>query len=247
MKKYTLQATARDVKKQKVSKLRRAGLIPATVYGKKIKSVSLSLPSSQFFKIYEEAHETGLVDLTTDGTVRPVLIHHVQKDPVKDSILHVELHQVDLKENVKAAVPLHLVGEAPAVAQKVGVILTLVSEVEVEALPTDLPEKLELEVSRLAAVDQELKVADLKAPSGVTILTDGSLVVAKVGALVSKEAEAQAAAEAAAAAAAAAEAAPAEGEAVTEEAPQAEEAGEAKAEPQAAEVVAGKEEKSQEK
>lgn len=205
MKKHTLQGSKRDVKKIKPDSLRREGLIPATVYGKKVTSESLSLKLSDFIKVYGEAHETGLVELVIDGGMKPVLIHHVQKDPVKDSILHVEFHQVDLKEKVHANVPLVVTGEAPAVAQKIGVVLSLLSEVEVEALPTDLPEKLDVDVSGLAEVGQELKVSDINVPSAVTILTDLAVIVVRVGELVSKAAEEQAAADAAVAEAASAE------------------------------------------
>lgn len=208
MKKHILQGTKRDVRGTKVAALRREGRVPATVYGKRVASESLSVASADFAKVYGEAHETGLIDLTVDGSVRPVLIHSVQIDPVKSTVLHVEFHQVDLKEKVHANIPLVLVGESPAVAQKTGVILSLVSEIEVEALPTDLPEKLEADISGLSDIDQELTVANVPVPHGVTVLSDAELVIAKVAPMVSKEAEAQAAAEAAAAAAAT----PAEGE-----------------------------------
>lgn len=217
MKKYTLTAKPRDTKKQNVKKLRREGFIPGTVYGKNVKSESIVVGSKDFVGVFTEVKETGLVELSLGGSTKPVLIHHVQKHPVDDAILHVEFHQVDLKEKVKAAIPLVFVGESQAVAQKLGVLLAVLSEVEVEALPTELPEKIDVDVSRLDVVESELKVSDLVVPSGVTLLTDEALVVAKVGALVSKEAEAQAVADAAAAQAAT-EAAPAES-AAGEEAP----------------------------
>jgi len=119
-------------------------------------------------------------------------------------MLHIEFHQVDLKETVHANVPIEITGASPAVAQRLGVLLTVLSDVEVEALPTDLPEKLVADVSKLAEVNQELKVADIAVSKGVTVLTDGTLTVVKVGPLVTKEAEEQAAAEEAAAAQAAA-------------------------------------------
>jgi len=168
--------------------------------------------------------------------VKPVLVHHVQRDPVRNTILHVEFHQVDLKEKVHANVPLSLVGEALAVTQKVGVLLSLLSEIEVEALPTDLPEKIEVDVAALAEVGQELKVSDLHVPSGVTVLSDATISVVKVGELVSKEAEEQAAAEVAAAEEAAA---PAEGETSTGDAEKPAEASEKQA--------ASEEKKSEEK
>lgn len=222
MKKYSLQADVRDIVGRKVKQLRAVGRIPATVYGKNVKSASVSVAQDAFDTIYKEAGETGLVELTVAGDIRPVLIHTLQRDPVHGQLLHVEFHQVDLKEKVHAKVPLEVVGNAPAVVGKAGVLLTLLDEVEVDALPTDLPDKLLVDVSKLAQVDQEVKVSDLTIPKGVTVLTALDQSVIRVGALISKEAEAEAAAEAAAAAAAAAEAAAAPGAAPAEGEPAAE-------------------------
>lgn len=214
MKTHTLSAQKRELIGRKVKALRAKGQIPGTVYGKDVKSLSVAVSGDAFTKIYSQAGETGLVELSVGGEVRPVLIHTVQKDAVSGAALHVEFYQVNLKQKVKTNVPLELIGDAPAVIGKVGVLLTLVDEVEVEALPTDLPEKLMVDVTKLADIGQEVKVADISVPKGVTMLTAVDQSVVRVGALISKEAEAQAAAEAAAAAAAAAEsaaAAPAEG------------------------------------
>lgn len=199
MKKYTLKATKREAIGRKVKKLRLEGKLPATVYGKKLASENLIVSTSEFTKVFSTAGETGLIELEIDGKIKPVLIHFVQKDPVKDSLLHVEFHQVDLKEKVHASVPLVLIGESPVVAQKAGVVLNLLTDVDVEALPTELPEKIEVDVTSLNEVGQELKVSDLRFPEGVTVLTEGTVGVVKIGALVSKEAEEQAAQEAAAA------------------------------------------------
>jgi large subunit ribosomal protein L25 len=209
MKKHTLTAKKRSIVGRKVKSLRFGGELPATVYGKKVKSVSVTISKDAFMKVYKEAGETGLIELSIDNDVRPVLVHTVQIDPVSSVPLHVEFHQVDLKEKVHAKVPVELTGESPAVAQKLGVLLTVIDEIEVEALPTDLPEKIVIDVTVLAEVNQELTVEKLSIPSGVTVLTEGHLTVVKVGPLVTKEAEAQAATEAAAAADAATEAAPA--------------------------------------
>ncbi len=206
MKKHALTAEKRDLVGRKVKNLRKEGKTPATVYGKDIKSVSLTVGHDAFVKVYAEAGETGLVELSVGGEVRPVLIHTVQKDAVKNNLLHVEFYQVDLKEKVHAKVPVEFTGVSAAQTNKVGVLLTIADEVEVEALPTDLPEKIMVDVSHLAEVDAEVKVKDLVIPHGVTILTDAEQSLVRVGSLVSKEAEAQAAAEAAEAQAAAAEA-----------------------------------------
>lgn len=214
MKKHTLSAQKRDLVGRKVKQLRKQGMLPAAVYGKKVKSASLSVKLDEFAKVYKEAGESGLIELKVDSEVKPVLIHNVQKDPVKGLPLHVEFFQVDLKEKVHAKVPIEFVGEPAAIAQKQGVLLTILDEIEVEALPADLPEKIMVDVSALAAVDQEIKVSDLNVPAAVTVLTDPGQTLVKVGALVTKEAKAEAAAE---------EAARAATEAATAEVPPAEE------------------------
>ncbi len=202
MKKHLLSADGRKLVGRKVKQLRKQGMLPATVYGKNVKSTSITVKTKDFEKIYKAAGETGLIDLTLDKGVLPVLIHHIQVDPVTSELLHVEFHQVDLKEKVTANVPLVMKGESPAVAQKLGVVLFVLDEVEIEALPTELPEHIFVDISGLKEVNAELKISDLKMPTGVILHTDPSLTVVKIAALVSKEAEVQVAAEEAAAAAA---------------------------------------------
>jgi len=231
MKKHTLAAHTREIFGRKVKSLRTQGLIPATVYGKNIKSESMSFSADEFLKVFREAGESGLVELSLNGNIKPVLIHNVQRDPVTDAILHAELHQVDLKVKVTATVPLVFTGVSPIVEQKKGVLMTILDEVDVEALPTDLPEKIEIDISGLTAIDQEITVGNISVPKGSEIRTDKDLTIVKVGPLVSKEVEAEQAAEAAAAAAAQAEAAAvagAEGQAKTEEPPKAPEEQQAK-------------------
>lgn len=217
MKKISLTVSPRKVLGKKVKKLRKEGVLPANVYGKDVKSESVQVPYKEFEKVYKEAGETGLVELQVDGKVRPVLIHNIQFNPVTHEPLHADFYQVNLKEKVKTKVALSFVGEPAAVTNKVGILLEQLSEVEVEALPTDLPENIEVNVENLANVDEQITVADIKAPAGVTLLTDAGQVVAKIGELITKEAAQQAAAEAAAAEAAKAETATAEGEAVQAE------------------------------
>lgn len=230
MKKHKLQAQPRTQVGRKVKHLRSGGQTPATVYGKNIKSTSVQVATEAFTKVYQQAGESGLVELTIGSDVRPVLVNTVQVHPVTRQILHIEFRQVDLKEKVKANVPVVLIGDSPAVQEKIGVLLVILDEVEVEALPTDLPENIELDSSGLKEVDQELKVSALKVPSGVTILTEGEQTLVKVGSLVSKEAQAQEAQEAAAAQAAAA---PVEGAQASQgEAPQGDEKKEEAAPPE---------------
>ncbi|MGH7246047.1 MAG: 50S ribosomal protein L25 [Candidatus Levyibacteriota bacterium] len=233
MKTYNLSVEKRTVLGKKVKKLRREGVLPANVYGKDMKSTAVQVTMKDFQKVYKEAGETGVVELDVVGEKRPVLIHNVQIDPISMDPVHADFFQVNLKEKVKTMVPVVITGEPKAVTDKVGLLLQTLSEVEVEALPTDLPENIEIDVTSLAAVNDQVTVADLKKPAGVEILSDGAQTVAKISELISKEAEEQAAADAAAAEAAKAEGtegaegeAPAEGgeaaKAEGEEKPQAE-------------------------
>lgn len=225
-----LKVEKRTVLGKKSKKLRKSGILPANIYGKGLQSMAVQVPTKDFETLFKAVGETGLVDVMVDGEARPALIKNLQIHPVTHAPLHAEFHQVNLKEKVKTMVPVAVVGEPKAVTDKVGLLLQTMSEVEVEALPTDLPEHIEVNVEPLAAVDEQITVGDLKIPAGVEILTDKAQVVVKISELVSEEAKEQAAAEAAAAEAAkatsdvakaegaeAVEGEPAEGEAQKEE------------------------------
>jgi len=215
MKREKLRVEKRKILGKKVKKLRREGTLPANIYGRDIKSIAVQLPQKDFDKVFKEAGETGLVDVMVDSQTIPVLIHNVQTDYL-GNYLHADFYKVNLKEKVKTMVPISIVGEPKAVVDKVGLLMNILSEVEVEALPEQLPENIEVNVENLALVDEQITVGDIKAPQGVAILTDPGQVIVKIGALISKEAEElaaqeQAAAEEAKAEAAAEEGAPAEG------------------------------------
>jgi len=216
MKRYKLKVEKRTVLGKMVKKLRREGILPCNIYGKGIKSEAVQVPQKDFDVVFNEAGETGLVDVQLGEKSIPVLIHNMQKD-FRGNILHADFFQVNLKEKVKTMVPLEIVGEPKAVLDKIGLLMNILSEVEIEALPEELPENIQVDVAHLANIDEQVTVADLKVPAGVTILTEPEQVVSKIGELITKEAAAEAAAAEAAAEAAKAEAgAAAEGTATAE-------------------------------
>lgn len=202
MKRPKLTVEKREILGKQVKKLRRKGILPANIYGKDIKSLAVQLPQKEFEKVFKEVGETGLVDIQVNGELKPSLIHNVQYDHLHNVSLHADFYQVNLKEKVKTMVPVRIKGEAKAVADKIGLLLQPLSELEVEALPEDLTEFIEVNIEPLASVNDQITVGEIKTPKGVTILTDLSQVVFKIGELVSKEAQKQAVAEAAAAEAA---------------------------------------------
>lgn len=229
MKREELKAEHRTITGKQVKKLRREGLAPANIYGKSFDSISIQLPIKEFESVYSKVHETGLVDLTVGKDTYPVLIHNVQRNPLSHDAIHVDFYKVNLKEKVKTSIPVIGIGEAEAEKQKVGALMQSINEVEVEALPAELPENIEVSVEHLAVIDDHILISDLKVPSGVEILTDPESTVFRITELVSQEAEQLEAEEEAAAEAAAEESAEAkteegkkEAEEPTEETPQAE-------------------------
>ncbi len=181
MQKLELKASPRKVVGRKVKKLRREGIIPANIFGKKVKSSAISIDANEFEKLFKEAGETTLVDLELGKTAKAVLIRNVQVHPVDGQILHVDFQEVDLKAKVTAQIPVEIVGESPAEKQGLGTVVQHTDEIEVEALPTELPEKFEVSASELTEVDQTIYIKDIKVDkSKVEIKDDLEKIVAKV-------------------------------------------------------------------
>jgi large subunit ribosomal protein L25 len=181
MDKKVLKAEVRKLVGRKVKNLRKEGLLPANVSGKKVESVSVQVNFKEFKEIYDEVGETGLIMLKLESEERPVLVHNVQMHALTDDMIHVDFLQVDLKEKVEAQVPVEVVGTSPAEKQSLGTVVQHLNEVTVEALPTDLPEKFEVSVDELTEVDQAIFVKDIKVDrSKVEIKTNEEEIVVKV-------------------------------------------------------------------
>lgn len=162
MAKTILKADKRTVEGRKVKRLRNEGILPGNVYGHKVKSESVQVNLKDFQVVFKEIGETGLLTLTLGSEEKPVLIHNLQVNPVSDEPIHVDFLQVNLKEKVEADIPVELSGESPAEKQGIGTVVLYVNEIKVEALPTDLPEKFEIDTTTLSEVDQAVTIADLK-------------------------------------------------------------------------------------
>lgn len=181
MDKVTLKVEKRELTGRKTKRLRKDGILPANVYGKKVKSQAVQVGLLDFQKVFEQTGETGLVELHVNGDKRPVLVHNVQLDPVSDLPIHVDFLQVDLKVKVTAQIPVELTGESPAEKQGLGTVVQYLDEVEVEALPADLVEKIEVDISNMETVDQAILVKDLKVDTKkIEVKDDLEQIVAKV-------------------------------------------------------------------
>ena len=108
MNKLSIKAEKRKLSGRKVKKLRREGILPANIYGKKTESQQVQVNLSEFLKLYEEAGETSIVELQVNGDKKPVLIHNLQLDPVTDVPLHADFFAVNMKEKVTAQIPVEL-------------------------------------------------------------------------------------------------------------------------------------------
>ena len=203
-----LSATPRALTGRKVKQLRRQGLIPANLFGKKIDSIAVQVDTKQFTKLYDEVGETGIVEVAVGDKSYPCLIVGTASDPITGATLHIDFHNVSLKEKVTATIPVELIGEAPAVKELAGVVNQSLYELEVEALPTDLPEAFELNLSKLAAIGDNLTIKDLTVPEGVTIELDPETIIVSIAEPAPEEVVEEAPAEAAEA--------PVEGEAPAE-------------------------------
>lgn len=177
----TLSAEERTVTGRKVKALRRDGVVPANVFGKDVKSYAVSVSADKFRKVFEEAGETGIVELSVGKKTNPVLISNVQTHPVTGDTLHIDFRQVDLTKKITATVPVEIIGESPAEKSGLGTVVQQTLELEVEALPTELPEKFEVDVTELTEVDAAFYVKDLKYDkSKVTVTAEEDQIIAKV-------------------------------------------------------------------
>ena len=190
MEQIPLTAAKRTVLGRKVKSLRKEGIIPAHIFGHKVKTIHIQVQKKDFEPVFEKAGETGIIDLSLDKEKRPVMVRNIQSDPLTDDPLHIDFYQVNLSEKVRVNVPLETIGQSPAIEKKIGLLLTPVSEIEIEALPTDLPENIQVDISKLENIGDEIKVKDLPIDRAkVEVLTDEELVVTQIGELVTKEME----------------------------------------------------------
>lgn len=184
MNKFVLKAEKRNLLGSKVKKLRRQGILPANVFGHDVESLAIQVSAVEFSRVYKEAGETSLIWLKVEpeDKERPTLVKGLTSNPVSGQKMHVDFHQVNLKEKVTANIPVEIVGESQLIKDGLAVLDTNIQEIEVEALPTDLPESLIFDISGLLEIGAQLKVSDVKLPSGVTLVTDPEATVVAIGA-----------------------------------------------------------------
>ncbi len=175
----TLTATKRS-KTDRLGDIRKGGMVPAVVYGARVENTSISVPSVNFGKVFKEVGESSTVELDLEGKKIDVLIHNVQVDPVKGFPIHADFLAVDMNKPVHVSVALEFTGVAPAEKAGLGSLMKVLHEVEIKALPKNLPHSIIVDISPLETLEHQIHVRDLILPSGVEMLTDTEEVVALV-------------------------------------------------------------------
>lgn len=166
-----LSATIRNNLGKKAVLSRKAGKIPAVIYGHKKENINLELDYIEFEKVLNQAGESTLIDVSIDGK-NPVkaIIAEVQRNPINNHIIHADIHQVDMKEKINVKIPLKFIGESKAVKEEGGVLVHNISEIEVHCLPEDLINEILVDISQLEKIDDVITIKDLKIPNKIEIL-----------------------------------------------------------------------------
>jgi large subunit ribosomal protein L25 len=195
-----LDLESRTLTGKKVGRLRREGILPATVYGKGVGPFTVQLNGRAFNDLYRHAGRTSLVDLAIPGeTTVSAFIHTLQRHPVSRSILHVDFLAVDLLVEVTVDVPVHITGSSELVTRGDAIMNQVLTTLSVRALPTDLPNAIEVDISGLDSLEKSIHVRDLAAlEKGVIVTAEDEMVVSLSPARVTEEEEAAEAEETAA-------------------------------------------------
>ena len=194
MNRIPLQAQIRStIKKSATKALRRSGAIPGVVYHKGEDSVAVQFSYKEFQSVlHTEAGRNALIDLKVKNDKgrkqRTVVVKALQEDPVSGNVLHVDFHQISLTEKITVHIPIHEKGESPGVKNEGGVLESPLKELEVECLPTEIPENIEIDISKLDLNDS-IHVKDVTLPESIKVLTDPDMVIVQVKPPVVEKAE----------------------------------------------------------
>ncbi|MBL8076780.1 MAG: 50S ribosomal protein L25 [Anaerolineales bacterium] len=204
MDKVVLKAEKRDVIGKQVGALRRAGKLPAVIYGRHVEPVAILLDAHKTTLVLNKLSSSSLVTIDLDGKEYPALVREKQRNYIKDVLTHIDFLAVDLTEKIRARARIHLIGVSAAVKDYNAVLVRGIETLEVECLPADLPENIDVDISALKLVGDGIHVSDLVLPENVRVITDEGEMIAvatapKVDAVEAPAAGAVAATDAAAA------------------------------------------------
>jgi len=175
----SLKAKIREPK-ENLEKMRKAGELPAVLYGLGVEATPISVPLVEFKKVWHQAGESSTVKIVTPKTAVDVLIHEIQHNPVTGEPIHADFLAIDVNRKIKVEIPLEFVGVSSVVKSGLGILVKVLHEVEVEALPKDLPHSLTVDISKLENLDSQILASDIHLPKEITLLTKTTEVVASI-------------------------------------------------------------------
>jgi len=180
MEEVVLQAQERTITGKQVKTLRLAGRLPAVIYGKSYAPVAISLDYREAQKVLPTISSSQLVVVDVEGTRHTALVREKQREPISGKLLHIDFLEVSMTEILRASVSIQFEGDAPAIKNYNGVVVIRTEEIDVEALPRDLPERIVVDLSRLAEIGDTIYVRDLELPAKVRILSDVDEIVVHI-------------------------------------------------------------------
>ena len=181
MEQVELSAKVRTVSGKEVKRLRREGWVPAILYGRGLESRAIQVAAREARSVVAEVGSSQLVVIRiADEKPVKALVRGFQLDPIRRDLLHVDLYQVDMTQEITVEVPLVLVGQAPPVERREGILLQSLESIEMACMPDDLIDAIEVDLSDLTEVDMQITVGDLAVPSTIRVLSDLDTVVVRV-------------------------------------------------------------------
>lgn len=183
MEKIVLEAQVRTQTGKKVKFLRKEGFIPAIIYGREVETLPISLKKRETTLLFNKISGSTILTIHVDGKEHATLVREVQRDYIKNELLHVDFQAVSLKEKLRTHVSLTLVGKAPVLENFEALIVSGIDQIEVECLPQDLVDTIEVDISSLAEIGAAIYVKDLPKLANVEILTDLEELVAVASAV----------------------------------------------------------------
>jgi large subunit ribosomal protein L25 len=177
-----LKVNTREIKGKKVKSLRREGIIPINLYGPNMDSISLQAEISVLRQLINKAGRNALISLKIEGDkkTKQVMLRDVQRDALNGKLLHVDLFQVDMSHKLRVEVPILFVGVSPAAKGKGNMLIENLASLHVEALPADIPQHIEVDISVLVTLGQAIHVRDLKVDEKAVVLNDPGQIIVKI-------------------------------------------------------------------
>ena len=179
-----IAAQKRTVKGKQVRALRRQGILPGVIYGRigkeQIEPIAIQLDLHETSQTIKKLTGSSLVTLDVEGKKYPAILREIQKDIIYGTLRHVDFMAVSLTEKLQTAVSIELIGQAPAEINMAAVVVTGITELEIECLPQDLPERIEVDATQLVDIDSAIYVKDLVLSENITVLTDPEELIAGV-------------------------------------------------------------------